>query len=258
VCPWRAGARNPPAKLDGDGEGRLSGYRAKVLVRSIVGNGSTTLSPDCYAPERGQPHARVRLEWSSRLKAAKDLPVKRFASRRAWETWLEDHHDSAPGVWLEFARKDSGLRSVSHAEALEVALCYGWIDGQAASVDSQRFRQRFTPRRARSKWSQINCAAVERLHAQGRLAPAGVREMETAKRDGRWEAAYASPRTMTVPDDLRALLEAHPRAQRFFEQLDSRNRYAILYRLQDAKKADTRLRRLEKFVRMLEAGETLH
>jgi uncharacterized protein YdeI (YjbR/CyaY-like superfamily) len=161
-------------------------------------------------------------------------------------------------VWLEFAKKDSGLRSVSHAEALEVALCHGWIDGQTASVDSQRFRQRFTPRRARSKWSQINCAAVERLHAEGRLAPAGVREMEAAKRDGRWETAYASPRTITVPEDLRAQLEAHPRARRFFEQLDSRNRYAILYRLQDAKKADTRLRRLEKFVRMLEAGETLH
>ena len=105
---------------------------------------------------------------------------------------------------------------------------------------------------------RINCAAVERLHAEGRLAPAGVREMEAAKRDGRWEAAYASPRTMTVPEDLRAQLEAHPRARRFFEQLDSRNRYAILYRLQDAKKADTRLRRLERFVRMLEAGETLH
>ena len=256
--PWRAGARDPPAKLGGDGEGRLSGYRAKVLARSIIGNGSTASSPDCYAPEQVQPQARVRLEWSSKLKAAKALPVTRFASRRAWETWLEGHHDSAPGVWLEFARKDSGLRSVSHAEALEVALCYGWIDGQAASVDGQRFRQRFTPRRPRSKWSQINCAAVERLQAEGRLAPAGVREMEAAKRDGRWEAAYASPRTMTVPDDLRAQLEAHPRARRFFEQLDSRNRYAILYRLQDAKKADTRLRRLEKFVRMLEAGKTLH
>ena len=242
----------------GDGEGRLSGYRAKVLARSIIGNGSTALSPDCYAPERLQPHSRVRVEWRNPLKAAKALPVKRFASRRAWETWLEGHHDSAPGLWLEFARKDSGLRSVSHAEALEVALCYGWIDGQAASVDSQRFRQRFTPRRARSKWSQINCAAVERLHAEGRLAPAGVREMESARRDGRWEAAYASPRTMTVPEDLRAQLEAHPRARRFFEELDSRNRYAILYRLQDAKKADTRQRRLEKFVRMLEAGETLH
>jgi uncharacterized protein YdeI (YjbR/CyaY-like superfamily) len=250
--------------LDGGRDDRLSGYRAKVLVRSIVGNGSTTLSRDCYATQLSGPHQRVGVVWSCTLqvtktaKAAKDLPVKRFASRRAWEAWLEGHHESAPGLWLEFAKKDSGLRSVSHAEALEVALCYGWIDGQAASVDTQRFRQRFTPRRARSKWSRINCAAVERLHAEGRLAPAGVREMEAAKRDGRWEAAYASPRTMTVPDDLRAQLDANPRARRFFEQLDSRNRYAILYRLQDAKKADTRQRRLEKFVGMLEAGETIH
>jgi uncharacterized protein YdeI (YjbR/CyaY-like superfamily) len=258
MCPKAEGAQDLPARLDGERAGRLSGYHAKVLVRSIVGNGSTTLSPDCYAPKWSHPHPRVRVEWGSTLKAAKDLPVKRFASRRSWEAWLEDHHDSAPGLWLEFAKKDSGLRSVSHAEALEVALCYGWIDGQAASVDGQRFRQRFTPRRTRSKWSQINCASVERLRAAGRLAPAGVREMEAAKRDGRWEAAYASPRAMTVPDDLQAQLEAHPRARRFFEQLDSRNRYAILYRLQDAKKADTRQRRLEKFVRMLEAGETLH
>jgi uncharacterized protein YdeI (YjbR/CyaY-like superfamily) len=242
----------------------LSDDRAKLLVRSIVGNGSTTLSRDCYATERSRPHLRVGVEWRCTLKAtkttkvAKALPVKRFASRRVWEAWLDGHHDSAPGIWLEFAKKDSGLRSVSHAEALDVALSYGWIDGQAASVNSQRFRQRFTPRRARSKWSQINCASVERLHAQGRLAPAGLHEMEAAKRDGRWEAAYASPRTMTVPDDLREQLEKRPRARRFFEELDSRNRYAILYRLQDAKKADTRQRRLEKFVRMLEAGETLH
>jgi uncharacterized protein YdeI (YjbR/CyaY-like superfamily) len=190
--------------------------------------------------------------------AVTDLPVKRFTSRRAWETWLAAHHESAPGLWLEFVKQGSGLVSLSHAEALEGALCYGWIDGQTASVDARLYRQRFTPRRARSKWSLINCAAVERLRDQGRLAPAGVRELDAAKRDGRWEAAYASSRTMTVPDDLLAQLEARPRARRFFEQLDSRNRYAILYRLHDAKKADTRQRRLEKFVRMLEAGETLH
>ncbi len=188
----------------------------------------------------------------------KDLPVKRFASRAAWEAWLDKHHQISPGLWLELAKKGSGLTSPSHAEALEVALCYGWIDGQALSVDARRYRQRFTPRRSRSKWSQINCASVERLHAQGRLAPAGVREMEAAKRDGRWDAAYASPRTIVVPDDLQAQLDAHPHARRTFEQLNSQNRYAILYRLHDAKKPETRQRRLEKFVRMLEAGETLH
>jgi uncharacterized protein YdeI (YjbR/CyaY-like superfamily) len=192
------------------------------------------------------------------MNAKKELPVRRFASKAAWETWLEKHHESSPGLWLEFAKKDSRLVSLSHAEALEVALCYGWIDGQAASVDTKRFRQRFTPRRARSKWSQINCTAVERLQAQGRLAPAGLRQMEAAKQDGRWDAAYASPRSMTVPEDLRAQLEAHPRARRFFDQLDSQNRYAILYRLHDAKKAETRERRLAKFIEMLEAGETLY
>jgi uncharacterized protein YdeI (YjbR/CyaY-like superfamily) len=188
----------------------------------------------------------------------KELPVRRFATKTAWETWLEKHHERSPGLWLEFAKKGSRVVSLSRAEALEVALCYGWIDGQAAPVDATRFRQRFTPRRPRSKWSQINCAAVERLHAEGRLAPAGLRQMEAAKQDGRWDAAYASPRNMTVPEDLRAQLEAHPRARRFFEQLDSQNRYAILYRLQDARKAETRARRLAKFIDMLEAGETLH
>lgn len=190
--------------------------------------------------------------------ARKELPVRRFASPRAWEAWLTKHHETSPGLWLEFAKKSSGPVRLSHAQALEVALRFGWIDGQAASVDAGRFRQRFTPRRTRSKWSQINCATVERLHAEGRLAPAGLREMESAKRDGRWAAAYASPRAMVVPEDLRARLAASPRARRFFEQLDGRNRYAILYRLHDAKKADTRARRLEKFIRMLEAGETLH
>ena len=192
------------------------------------------------------------------MDAKKALPVRCFRSGAAWEAWLEKHHDTSPGLWLEIAKKGSGLVSLSRAEALEIALCFGWIDGQAVSVDVKLYRQRFTPRRSRSKWSQINCAAVGRLHAQGRLAPAGVRHMKAAKSDGRWEAAYASPRNMTVPDDFEAQLKAHPRARRFFEQLDSRNRYAILYRLHDAKKAETRQRRLEKFVRMLEAGETLH
>jgi uncharacterized protein YdeI (YjbR/CyaY-like superfamily) len=208
---------------------------------------------------------KTRLRWAAGLpgpaaqRFATQKPViKRFASKAAWAAWLHEHHESSSGLWIEFARTGSGAVSLAHAEALEVALCYGWIDGVVTSVDARRFRQRFTPRRARSKWSRINCAAVERLHAQGALAHAGIREMEAAKRDGRWDAAYASPRSMTVPDDLRAVLEARPRARRAFEQLDSRNRYAILYRLQDARKPETRQRRLEKFVSMLEAGETLH
>lgn len=193
------------------------------------------------------------------MKVAKDdLPVRRFASRAAWEKWLRANHDRSPGMWIELAKKDSGVDSVSRADALEVALCYGWIDSQSMTVDEKRYRQRFTPRRSRSKWSKINCAAVERLHAEGRLAPAGIREMEAAKGDGRWEAAYDSPRTMAVPPDLEARLARNARARRAFQKLDSQNRYAILYRLHHAKRADTRQRRLDQFVAMLAAGRTLH
>jgi uncharacterized protein YdeI (YjbR/CyaY-like superfamily) len=187
-----------------------------------------------------------------------DLPVKRFASPKAWDTWLAKHHATSRGLWIEFGKKGSGVPSVTHAEALESALRYGWIDGQTASVDAKVFRQRFTPRRPRSKWSKINCATVERLLAEGRLAPAGLREMEAAKLDGRWASAYDSPRNIRVPDDLAAELRKRPVARRFFEQLDSRNRYAILYRLFDAKRPETRQRRLEQFVRLLEAEKKLH
>jgi uncharacterized protein YdeI (YjbR/CyaY-like superfamily) len=188
----------------------------------------------------------------------RDLPVRRFATKAAWRKWLAANHERSTGIWMELAKKGSEHASVTHADALEVALCYGWIDSQSASVDAAWYRQRFTPRRARSKWSQINCAAVERLHAEGLLAPAGIREMEAAKRDGRWAAAYASPRAITVPPDLEARLDRSPRARRAFEQLDGRNRYAILYRLHDAKRPETRHRRLEQFVAMLEAGRAIH
>ena len=193
------------------------------------------------------------------MSAAKDgLPVRRFASTASWQKWLAANHERSPGMWVELAKKDSGLASVSRADALEVALCYGWIDSQSMTVDEKRYLQRFTPRRPKSKWSKINCAAVERLHADGRLAPAGIREMEAAKRDGRWEAAYDSPRTITVPPDLEDRLVKNARARRAFEQLDSQNRYAILYRLHHAKRSDTRERRLDQFVAMLEAGRTIH
>ncbi len=188
----------------------------------------------------------------------KTLPIKRFSSSAAWDAWLRKHHTSSPGVWLELAKKGRESPRLSHAQALETALCYGWIDGQTASSNAGWWRQRFTPRGPRSKWSKINCAAVDRLRAQGRLTPAGQAQVEAAKRDGRWKAAYASQRTITIPRDLQAALIARPHAKEFFQALDSKNRYAILYRLQDAKQAETRQRRLQKFVQMLEAGETLH
>ena len=192
------------------------------------------------------------------MSAKDDLPVRRFASRAAWEKWLAANHERSAGIWVELAKKDSGLTSVSRADALEVALCYGWIDSQSLTVDEKRYLQRFTPRRAKSKWSKINCAAVERLHADGRLAHAGIREMEAARRDGRWEAAYDSPRTIAVPPDLEARLAKNARARRAFGRLDSQNRYAILYRLHQVKRPDTRQRRLDQFVAMLEAGRTVH
>ncbi len=156
------------------------------------------------------------------------------------------------------AKKASGIPSVTHAEALDVALCYGWIDGQRNSFDDRWFLQRFTPRRARSNWSKVNCAKVERLIEEGRMQAAGLAEVERARADGRWDAAYDAPSTATVPDDLQRALDDNPAAAACFATLNSQNRYAILYRIQDAKKPETRARRIEKFVAMLNEGTTLY
>jgi uncharacterized protein YdeI (YjbR/CyaY-like superfamily) len=188
----------------------------------------------------------------------KVLVKRRFATAAAWHNWLEKHHAGSRGLWLEFAKKENERPSITHAQALETSLCFGWIDGQTKSSADGWWCQRFTPRGPRSKWSQVNCAAVERLRAQGRLTAAGLEQMEAAKSDGRWSAAYAPQSTIIVPDDLKAALAASPIARNFFESLDSKNRYAILYRLHNAKKPETRERRLLKFVQMLKAGDTLH
>ncbi len=187
-----------------------------------------------------------------------DLPIIPFASKDAWEAWLEKEHERSDGIWVKIAKKASGIETVTHAEALEIALCFGWIDGQRGGVDEQFFIQRFTPRRARSRWSRINRDKAERLIEQGAMRPAGRREVERAKEDGRWEAAYASPSTIEVPDDLRQALEANPAAKEFFATLTGANRYAVLYRIHDAKRPETRARRIAQFVAMLERGETLH
>jgi uncharacterized protein YdeI (YjbR/CyaY-like superfamily) len=186
------------------------------------------------------------------------LPTILFASREAWASWLAGNHEDAEGVWLKFAKKGSGADSVTYAEAVEVALCYGWIDGQAAPCDDAYWLQRFTPRRARSRWSKINRDRAIALLERGEMQPAGLREVERAKADGRWDAAYASPRTATIPDDLQAALDADERARDFFATLDSANRYAILYRIQDAKKPETRARRIEKYVAMLREHRKIH
>ena len=185
-------------------------------------------------------------------------PELAFASVEEWRSWLEAHHASASGLWIRFARRGSGLESVTHAEALEAALCFGWIDARKGRGDETHWLQRFTPRTARSKWSKVNRAKAEALIASGEMQPAGLREVERARADGRWERAYDAASTAVVPDDLQRELDADPAAAAFFAGLDSRNRYAILYRLQDAKRPETRARRLEKFVAMLKAGEKLH
>jgi uncharacterized protein YdeI (YjbR/CyaY-like superfamily) len=185
-------------------------------------------------------------------------PILSFASPEEWEAWLEQEHATSDGVWIKFAKKGSGVASVVYAEAVEAGLCYGWIDSQALSLDERFYLQKFTPRRARSKWSRVNRDKVEELTRQGRMRPAGLAEVERAKGDGRWEAAYSSPASATVPDDLQRALDANPTAAEFFATLNKSNRFAIVYQLEDAKKPETRTRRLQKFVAMLERGEKLY
>jgi uncharacterized protein YdeI (YjbR/CyaY-like superfamily) len=185
------------------------------------------------------------------------LPVLAFADVGALERWYARNEDSA-GFWLKIARAGSDQPSVSRAEVLDVALCHGWIDGQAASFDDDWWLQRFTPRRRQSRWSQINCAKAEQLIAAGRMTGRGQAEVDAAKADGRWEAAYPGSRTATVPDDLQARLDQSPSAAAFFATLSSQNRYSILHRLGAVKRPETRARKIEQYVAMLEAGQTIH
>lgn len=187
-----------------------------------------------------------------------ELPVLFFETQLAWEGWLAQNHAASPGLWLKIAKKDSGLFSLDYAQALESALCYGWIDGQKGALDERYWLQKFTPRKPKSGWSKINREKAESLIAAGRMQPAGLRQIELAKIDGRWEAAYQSQSRIEIPPDLQAELDRDPLAAAFFASLDSANRYAILYRLQTAKKLETRQARLSKFVEMLRNGEKIH
>jgi len=190
--------------------------------------------------------------------AADDLPALAFASRQAWQDWLAEHHQTSPGLWLKIAKKGAGTSTVSYAEALDAALCFGWIDGQKDKLDDEYWLQRFTPRRARGKWSKINREKAERLIADGRMQPAGLREVEAARADGRWQAAYEGQAAATVPSDLARELDRNPAAREFFATLTGVNRYAILYRIQDAKRPETRARRIAKFVEMLAERKTIY
>jgi uncharacterized protein YdeI (YjbR/CyaY-like superfamily) len=188
----------------------------------------------------------------------KDLPTLAFADLASWERWLRKQGAEASGLWLTFAKAGAPQPTLRKAEAIEGALCHGWIDGQLAKLDEHYFLTRFTPRRRGSPWSRINVETAQRLITEGRMAAGGLREIEAAKADGRWDNAYASQANAIVPDDLGAALKAAPAARRFFDALDGANRYAIIWRVMQAKKPDTRARRIVQYVDMLLRGETIH
>ena len=185
-----------------------------------------------------------------------ELPTLPFESKKKFADWLAKNHDKSAGVWLKIAKKATGIPTVTYAEALDVALCYGWIDGQKGSFDEQYFLQKFTPRRPKSIWSKINVEKVERLIASGEMKPSGLKAVEAAKQDGRWDAAYASQKNISVPEDFQSVLEKNKKAKAFFETLSSSRRYSFLFRITTAKKAETREKRIRQFVEMLERGET--
>jgi uncharacterized protein YdeI (YjbR/CyaY-like superfamily) len=192
------------------------------------------------------------------MEAKGNLPILGFPDAAAFASWLGNQPATAPGLWLKIAKQGSGIPSLTKAEAIDAALCHGWIDGQLDKYDAQCWLIRFTPRKARSKWSEMNRNRAIELIDAGRMAAAGLAEIEAAKADGRWEAAYAPASRATVPPDLQAALDANAKAARFFATLTGANRYAVLYRIGTAKKAETRARKIENFVAMLERGETLH
>jgi len=188
----------------------------------------------------------------------KDFPIVPFASGKEWEAWLEKNHETAPGVWMQFYKKASGIPTITWADAVPIALCYGWIDSQAKTFDEKSYLQKFTPRGPKSMWSKINVGHVERLIKEGKMKPAGLIAVEAAKADGRWVKAYESPKNMTVPEAFIKLLEQNKKAKAFFDTLNKTNTYAIAFQLQTAKKPETLERRMQKFLTMLEKGEKLH
>ncbi|MDX1413248.1 MAG: YdeI/OmpD-associated family protein [Candidatus Promineifilaceae bacterium] len=187
-----------------------------------------------------------------------DLPIIPFATQEEWEQWLENNHESAPGVWLKLAKKSSKIQSVSYAQAVESALCYGWIDGLKNRYDDQYWLQRFTHRRPKSKWSRLNRERAEQLIEEGRVKSSGMKEIEEAMADGRWDKAYEPQATITVPNDFQQCLDENPTAREFFAGLNSRNRYAILFQIEDAKRPETRARRIKKFIDLLNEQKKLY
>ena len=192
------------------------------------------------------------------MKNAANLPIMLFATQQDWDAWLTEHCTETAGLWLKLAKKKAAITSISYAEAVESALCYGWIDGQTASFDEQCWLQKFTPRRPKSIWSKINCEKAIALIAADKMQPEGLRQVELAKADGRWERAYDGASKITIPDDFQSELDKNPQALTFFGTLNSTNRYAILFRIQTAQKPETRAARIQKFIEMLVRQEKIH
>ena len=192
------------------------------------------------------------------MKNPDNLEVLLFDTQEDLEAWLKKHHADTKGIWLKIAKKEARTPSVNYAEALDSALCYGWIDGQKAAFDDRYWLQKFTPRGARSIWSKVNCNKAEALIADGRMQPAGLRQVELAKSDGRWDRAYESQSKIAIPDDFQSELDKNPEAKDFFNTLDSANRYAFLFRIHAAKKPETRSAKIQKFVEMLNQHQKLH
>jgi uncharacterized protein YdeI (YjbR/CyaY-like superfamily) len=187
-----------------------------------------------------------------------DFSIEFFASSADWEDWLKEHHEDTSGIWIKFAKKGSGITSLNYAQALDGALCYGWIDGQSKSIDDVYYLQKFTSRRPKSIWSKRNVGKVAELITAGKMQPAGQAAIDAAKADGRWDQAYDSPSNSTVPPDFQEELDRHPKAKAFYETLNKTNTYAFLWRIQTAKKAETRAKRIALSMQMLEDGKTFH
>ncbi|HKX73173.1 MAG TPA: YdeI/OmpD-associated family protein [Candidatus Saccharimonadales bacterium] len=192
------------------------------------------------------------------METYKDIPVMSFASQQHWQEWLKKNYELQSGIWLKIAKKGTGIASVNHALALDIALCWGWIDGQAKSLDDVYYLQKFTPRRPRSIWSKVNVAKVEGFIADGSMQAPGLAAIEAAKADGRWDAAYESPKNMTMQPDFAEALEQNPKAKAFFETLNKTNRYAVLWRAATPKTPAGRAQRIQTLVAMLEAGKVFH
>ena len=186
-----------------------------------------------------------------------ELPIIPFSNKKKWSDWLAKHHEKSNGLWLQLAKKDSGIPSLTYDEAVEVALCYGWIDGQKKGYDEKYWLQKFTPRGSKSIWSKINTEKAERLIASSEMKPAGLKAVEAARQDGRWEAAYASQKNISVPQDFQKALDGNSKAKAFYSTLKSADRYSILFRIQTAKKPETRARRIQQFVEMHERNEKI-